>query len=96
MIARSQIGRRLPPVSTFVEAGQLKLFAKATAQTNPIYLHGDAARAAGYGGLVAPPAFSLCLYMLGLEEPFAIFKDLWSRIERMLHAERRRLRGSGR
>ena len=35
MIDKSHIGLRLEPVTTFVETGQLKLFAKATGQTNP-------------------------------------------------------------
>lgn len=89
MVDRSHTGLRLEPVSTFVETGQLKLFAKATGQTNPLFLSEEAAREAGYRGLLAPPTFSICLYMLGLAEPFAIFRQLWGSIERMPHAEQK-------
>lgn len=83
------IGMTLPPIVTPVEAGQLRLFAKATGQTEAIYLDEAAARAAGFRGLVAPPTFSLCLYMIGCKDYFGIFRRVWRNTDRMLHAEQR-------
>lgn len=48
-----------------VEAGQLRLFAKATGETNPIYFDEAAARHAGHPALPAPPTFAFSLALLG-------------------------------
>lgn len=48
----------IPPHSADVEAGRLRLFARATGETRPEYLDDDAARAAGYRALPAPPTMN--------------------------------------
>ena len=50
-------GARFPPHSADVEAGRLRLFAKATGETRPEYCDEAAARAAGHPSLPAPPTF---------------------------------------
>lgn len=44
-----------------IERGRLAFFAKATGETNPVYSDIDAARAAGYADLPAPPTWWVCL-----------------------------------
>lgn len=69
-----------------VELGQLKLFAKAIGESNPIYFDAAAAKAAGYPAPLAPPTFS---YSLGA---LAFGSETWS-VElgidpaRLLHGE---------
>lgn len=64
MLDRSFIGHEFAPRFADVEKGQLKFFAKATGETNPIYFDEDAARAAGYKALPAPPTFQFSLELL--------------------------------
>lgn len=45
-----------------VERGQLRFFAKATGETNPIYFDQGAAQAAGHPDIPAPPTFLFSLY----------------------------------
>ncbi|MGR3780209.1 MAG: FAS1-like dehydratase domain-containing protein, partial [Albimonas sp.] len=61
MIDRKYIGREMAPLTVDVERGQLLFFAKATGQTDPIYIDEAAARAAGYRALPAPPTFLFSL-----------------------------------
>ena len=50
MIDRRYIGHALPPFQVDVEKGRLRFFAKATGQTDPVYLDDAAARDAGHPG----------------------------------------------
>ncbi len=63
-IDRSHIGHSFPTRTVDVEAGQLRLFAKATGETNPIYFELEAAQAAGHPALPAPPTFLFSLDLL--------------------------------
>lgn len=89
MMDKTKIGFMLPAAQARVEAGQLKLFSKATGQTDPVYLNSEAAQAAGYRDILAPPTFVTCLYMLGRGDPAPAYKALGVRMERVLHAEQR-------
>jgi acyl dehydratase len=79
------IGRTFPPHSADVEAGRLRLFARATGETRPEYVDDDAARAAGHPALPAPPTFAICAD-LDVPDPFAWFHALGIDIRRVLHA----------
>jgi len=57
MLNRNWIGHRLPTVEFLVERSRLRFFAAAIGETNPIYTDLQAARAAGYHDLPAPPTF---------------------------------------
>ena len=57
MIDRTWIGRTLPESRLDLERGRLRFFARAIGETNPIYTDVEAARAAGYADLPAPPTF---------------------------------------
>ena len=61
MIDRSYIGHKSDPVVVAVEPFQLRFFAKATGEYNPIYFDEKAARAAGHKNILAPPTFASCL-----------------------------------
>ena len=60
-IDRKHLGEVSEPRVIDVEKGQLRFFAKATGETNPIYFDEDAARAAGHPALPAPPTFLFSL-----------------------------------
>jgi len=81
------IGKALPTVVTDVERGQLRAFAKAIGETNPIFLDEDAARRAGYRGIPAPPSFAFCLEMLGNDRPFILLDMLGLPLAKALHGE---------
>ena len=84
MLDDTLIGHTFPPHSADVEAGRLRLFAKATGETRPEYCDEAAARAAGHPSLPAPPTFAGCLY-LDVADPFAWYRELGVDLARVLH-----------
>ena len=86
MIDKQYIGHTLPPFQVNVEPGRLRFYAKATGQTDPIYLDEEAARAAGHPGLPVPPTFFFCLEMES-PNPAAIRELLGMDYRRLLHGE---------
>ncbi len=80
------LGSKSEAIKVPVEAGQLKFFAKATGETNPIYFDEAAARSAGHPALPAPPTFCFTLN-LARSDPFAFYtQGLGLDLGRMLHA----------
>jgi acyl dehydratase len=53
------IGKQLPPVTYAVGREKIREYASAVGETNPLHLDVEAARAAGYPDLVAPPMFAV-------------------------------------
>ncbi|CAN7604502.1 MaoC family dehydratase N-terminal domain-containing protein [Variovorax sp. LjRoot290] len=86
MIDRRHIGHTLPPFKVEVEAGRLRFFAKATGQTDPVYIDEAAARDAGHPGLPVPPTFLFCLEMES-PNPAAIRELLGMDYRSLLHGE---------
>lgn len=86
MSDQSPVGTRTPVITVPVEAGQLKFFAKATGETNPVYTDEAAARDAGYRALPAPPTFLFSLN-LARPDPFGAYVALGLDLGRILHAE---------
>ncbi len=84
VVDRRHIGHRLPSHSADVEAGRLRLFAKATGETRPEYFDLAAARAAGHPSIPAPPTFTVCLD-LEVPDPFAWLTDLGAELSKVLH-----------
>jgi len=82
MLERSLIGRESEPVVHEVEKGEIRRFADALGDPNPLYQDEAAARAAGYPGLVAPPTFPVSLTA---NERFRHSLDLGTRS--ILHGE---------
>ena len=54
---RKRIGISNGPVVRRIEAGALIKFAKATGETNRLFLDEDYARSTRFGGLIAPPTY---------------------------------------
>ncbi len=86
MMDRRYIGHTLPAFQVPVEAGRLRFFAKATGQTDPIYIDEAAARDAGHPGLPVPPTFLFCLEMEA-PNPAAIRELLGMDYRTLLHGE---------
>jgi acyl dehydratase len=86
MIDRRHIGHALPAFAVPVEAGRLRFFAKATGQTDPVYLDEAAARDAGHPSLPVPPTFFFCLEMEA-PDPAALRTLLGIDYRRVLHGE---------
>ncbi len=86
MIDKSYIGYTPKPFTVDIEKGRLRFFARATGQDDPIYLDEDAAKAAGYSALPAPPTF---LFSIDLEQdnPMEFLDVLGVDIARILHGE---------
>lgn len=57
MLDRRIIGKNYPPALNEVEKGAIRRFAEASGDANPLYRDEEAARAAGYRSIVAPPTF---------------------------------------
>jgi acyl dehydratase len=53
------IGKTYPPVTYAVGREKIREYARAVGETNPVHLDVEAARAAGYADLVAPPMFTV-------------------------------------
>lgn len=60
----SFVGRTYPPSPPY-EVGREKIreFARAIGDDNPLYVDPDAARAAGYRDVIAPPTFAIVISM---------------------------------
>lgn len=82
----SLIGQQEPGQSLLLTRSRLRAFAKATGQSDPIYLDVDAARNAGHKDLPAPPTF---LFGIDLEapNPFAFIEGLGIDLRTVLHGE---------
>jgi acyl dehydratase len=59
MIDDKFIGKTYPAVTYEVGLEKIKEYANAVGETNPVYLDEEAAIAAGYTALVAPPMFAV-------------------------------------
>ena len=56
------VGRSYPPSGPYaVDAASLAAFAAAVGSTDPVHSDADAARAAGYADVIAPPTFAVSL-----------------------------------
>jgi acyl dehydratase len=82
MLDKSLIGRESEPVVHEVEKGAIRRFVEAIGDPNPIYTDEEAARAAGYPSLVAPPTFPAVLVV---NDRFRHSLDLGTRS--LLHGE---------
>ena len=86
MLRERAVGTLLPAVTMTIERGRLRLFAKATGQTDPIYTQVDAANAAGLPDLPVPPTF-LSSIEQEVPDPFAWLAELGVDLRMILHGE---------
>jgi acyl dehydratase len=80
----SLIGTRRDGGSLLVSRSRLRLFAKATGQTDPVFIDVDAARRAGYPDLPIPPTFYVGVD-LEVPDPFAHLRELGVDSRAVLH-----------
>src|SRR4051794_29101810 len=83
-VSSDVIGTASPPVTMTVERGRLRLFAKATGQTDRRYVDLAVAEAHGHPDLPIPPTF---LFAVELEQPdpFGWLSGLGVDLSRVLH-----------
>ncbi len=86
MIDRKWIGHETPASVLPIERSRLQFFSKAIGETQPIYTDRDAAQAAGYPDLPAPPTF-----LFAAELDSGAVDDLLAKLEiplaKLLHGE---------
>lgn len=88
MIEEKYIGETFPAFTVDVEIWQLKFFAKAVGETNPIYFDEQRAREAGHRSIVAPPTYAVTL-SCAVPNPFARLTQLGMDLTKILHTNQR-------
>lgn len=86
MIDRKWIGYESPASELLLERGRLRAFAAAIGERNPIYIDLDAARAAGYPDLPAPPTF-LFAAELDSGAQMGLIEQMGIPLAKLLHGE---------
>ena len=86
---RALVGRSYPPSAVYeVGRGKIAEFARAIGEDSPLHRDVEAARAAGYADVIAPPTFAIALTleaaMVVLEDP-----DVDLDYSRVVHGEQR-------
>jgi acyl dehydratase len=79
------IGKTYPPDIYAVGREKIREYASAVGETNPLYFDVDAARAAGYADVVAPPMFAV-VYAGRSITPALFDPDVGIDYANMLHA----------
>ena len=78
------IGKKHPPFEYEVGREKVREYARAVGETNPLYLDPDAARAAGFGNVVAPPMFCV-VYSAGAMGPAVLDPEAGINLMMMVH-----------
>jgi acyl dehydratase len=79
------VGKTYPAVTYAVGREKVREYATAVGETNPLHLDVEAARAAGYADVVAPPMFAV-VYAARAVAPGIFDPDVGIDFARMLHA----------
>jgi acyl dehydratase len=79
------IGKNYPPVAYAVGREKVREYAWAVGETNPLYVDVEAARAAGYADVVAPPMFAV-VYAGRAITPALLDPEVGINFANMLHA----------
>jgi acyl dehydratase len=80
----SAVGKEFPPDTYAVGREKIREFASAVGETNPLHHDLEAARAAGYDDLVAPPMFAV-VYAGGAVFPALFDPEVGIDFARMVH-----------
>ena len=78
------VGKSFAPVTYAVGREKVKEYALAVGETNPVHLDVEAARAAGYRDVVAPPMFAT-VYCAPVMAPAIFDPDVGLDFARMVH-----------
>jgi acyl dehydratase len=65
-VSDAAVGKSYPPVLYAVGREKVREYAAAVGETNPLHLDPEAARAAGYADVVAPPMFCVVYSAQGM------------------------------
>src|SRR5437016_11072797 len=84
-VSTGAIGKTYPAVVYAVGREKIREYASAVGETNPLYFDVDAARAAGYADVVAPPMFAV-VYCGRAITPALFDPDVGIDFPNMLHA----------
>ncbi len=84
MEAHAAVGKSYPPTTYAVGREKIREYAYATGESNPLHLDVDAARAAGYRDLVAPPMFAV-VYAAPAVAPGLFDPEVGIDFARMVH-----------
>jgi acyl dehydratase len=77
-------GKTYSPFEYEVGREKIREYARAVGETNPVYLEPEAARAAGFGNVVAPPMFCV-VYSAGALGPAVLDPELEINLAFMVH-----------
>ncbi|MGB9185255.1 MAG: MaoC family dehydratase N-terminal domain-containing protein [Solirubrobacteraceae bacterium] len=83
-IDTSAVGKAYPPSTYAVGREKVREFAYAVGETNPLHLDPEAARAAGFADVVAPPMFAV-VYAGGAMGPAILDPEVGINFARMVH-----------
>ncbi|MDQ6526902.1 MaoC family dehydratase N-terminal domain-containing protein [Nocardioides sp. LHD-245] len=87
-IDTSMIGRTRPGGTLLVTRSRLRHFAKATGQTDPLFVDVETARRQGHRDLPVPPTFYFAVDF-EMPDPFAYLTEAGVDLRAVLHAEQR-------
>jgi len=80
----SAVGKTYPPYEYEVGKEKIREFATAVGESEPVYHDAEAARAAGFRDVVAPPMFAV-VYSAGAMGPAILDPELGINLMMMLH-----------
>lgn len=87
MIDKAIIGKTFPSFCALAEAGQLRFFAKAIGEDDPVYFDEIAAREAGHPTIPLPPTFIFSLELARPPSHGSWREEAGVEISRILHGE---------
>lgn len=83
-VSTAAVGKSYPPVTYAVGREKVREYALAVGETNPLHLDPEAARAAGYADVVAPPMFAV-VYSAPALGPALFDPEVGMDFARMVH-----------
>jgi acyl dehydratase len=83
-VSTAAVGKRFPPAVYAVGREKIREYALAVGETDPLHLDPEAARAAGYRDVVAPPMFAV-VYSAPAMGPAIFDPDVRLDFARMVH-----------
>ncbi len=83
-VDREHVGKRHPPFEYEVGREKIREYANAVGEASPVHHDRDAARAAGFRDVVAPPMFCV-VYSAGAMGPAVLDPELGIDLARILH-----------
>src|SRR5919201_2565389 len=78
------VGKTYPPYEYEVGREKIREYARAVGEENPVYHDPEAARAAGFRGVVAPPMFCV-VYSAGAMAPAVLDPEVGINLAAMVH-----------